>query len=330
MYIITGGAGFIGANLVHGFNRRGIGEILVTDHLQQPDKFRNLSALDILDYEEAETFLPKLLAGRYGKVEAIFHEGACSDTMAQDGRYVMENNFSYSKALFHWCQENRVPFLYASSASVYGMTGCFQEERKAEHPLNVYAFSKFQFDQYLRAHWPDLQSPVHGFRYFNVYGPREFHKGRMASVALHFTRQFQNDGVVRLFAGSHGYQDGEQRRDFVHVDDVVAVNLHFLDHPRSGIYNVGTGRAQSFNDVAVAVINTLLHRQGKARQSLAQLQAQGMIIYQPMPDALLGKYQSFTQADITRLRAAGYQNEFLDVESGVERYLDWLSTQEQT
>ena len=328
MYIVTGGAGFIGANLVHALNQRGISDILVSDHLQRADKFRNLADLDIRDYFEAEAFLPELLAGRLGKIDAIFHQGACSDTMASDGRYVMDNNYAHSKALFHWCQENRVPFLYASSASVYGMTGRFREERAAEDPLNIYAFSKFQFDQYLRAQWHALQAPVHGFRFFNVYGPREFHKGRMASVALHFARQYRQEGRVRLFAGSAGYADGEQRRDFIHVDDVVAVHFHFLEHPNSGIYNVGTGRAQSFNDVALAVIQTIDAETGKAPRSLVELQQQGMITYMPMPEALHGKYQSYTQADIETLRAAGYTAPFLDVEAGVRRYQAWLRERE--
>ncbi|MCE5361009.1 ADP-glyceromanno-heptose 6-epimerase [Candidatus Igneacidithiobacillus taiwanensis] len=328
MFIVTGGAGFIGANLVYALNQRGISDILVSDHLQRPDKFRNLADLDIRDYYEAEAFLPALLAGRFGKIDAILHQGACSDTMASDGRYVMENNFAYTKALFHWCQEQRVPFLYASSASVYGMTGSFHEERSAEDPLNIYAFSKFQFDQYLRAHWGQLQAPVHGFRFFNVYGPREFHKGRMASVALHFSRQYRQEGQVRLFAGSDSYADGEQQRDFIHVDDVVAVNLHFLDRPQSGIYNVGTGRAQSFNEVATAVIQAIDEEAGRPARSLAELQKTGVIQYMPMPEALHGKYQSFTQADIRRLRAAGYDKPFLDVAAGVRRYLRWLRDKE--
>lgn len=324
MHIVTGGAGFIGANLVHALNQRGISDILVSDHLERPDKFRNLADLDIRDYFEAESFLPALLAGRFGKIDAIFHQGACSDTMASDGRYVMENNFAHSKALFHWCQEHQVPFLYASSASVYGMTGQFSEDRSAEKPLNVYAFSKFQFDQYLRAQWSKLRAPVHGFRFFNVYGPREFHKGRMASVALHFSRQYRQEGQVRLFAGSDGYADGEQRRDFIHVDDIVAVNLHFLEQPRSGIYNVGTGKAQSFNEVAVAVIQAIDENAGNPIRSGAELQAQGILQYVPMPEALHGKYQSFTEADIRNLRSAGYHAPFLDVQTGVRRYIAWL------
>ncbi len=324
MHVVTGGAGFIGSNLVEGLNRRGISRILVVDHLEKADKFRNLADLDFLDYLEADSFLHLLQAGKLGKIEAIFHEGACSDTMATDGRYVMENNFAYSRTLFHWTQEHRVPFLYASSASVYGMTGRFSEERSAERPLNIYGFSKFQFDQYIRASWKQLQAPVHGFRYFNVYGPREFHKGRMASVALHFSRQYRRDGRVSLFAGSGGYPDGEQKRDFIHVNDVVDVNLHFFDQPCPGIYNLGTGKAQSFNDVALAVINSIEGGRGGHLRDLPALQACQAISYIPMPEALHGRYQSFTQANMVRLREAGYGRPFLEVGEGVPRYLQWL------
>ncbi|MGC9239017.1 MAG: ADP-glyceromanno-heptose 6-epimerase [Acidithiobacillus sp.] len=327
MIIVTGGAGFIGANLVAALNARGERDILVVDHLQQADKFRNLSGLDIADYLEAETFLARLESGSFAGVEAIFHEGACSDTMASDGRYVMTNNYEYSKALLHWAQRQDVPLLYASSASVYGRSGRFTETRDAEDPLNIYGFSKFQFDQYLRRHWQELRAPVHGFRYFNVYGPREFHKGRMASVALHFSRQYRLDGHVHLFAGSGGYADGEQRRDFIHVDDVCAVNMHFLEHPRSGIYNVGTGVARTFNAMAVAVINAIEARQGGPSRDLEKLQKTEVIRYIPMPESLHDKYQSFTEADIRQLRAAGYQAPMLSVEEGVARYIAWLEGQ---
>jgi len=324
MIIVTGGAGFIGANLVAALNARGERDILVVDHLQQADKFRNLSGLDIADYLEAETFLERLRAGSFTRVEAVFHEGACSDTMASDGRYVMANNFEYSKTLLHWAQKEQVPLLYASSAAVYGRSGRFIESREAEDPLNIYGFSKFQFDQYVRHRWQELRAPVHGFRYFNVYGPREAHKGRMASVALHFQRQYRLDGHVHLFAGSGGYADGEQRRDFIHVDDVCAVNMHFLEHPRPGIYNVGTGTARSFNDVAVAVVNGIEARRSGPSRSLEQLQKAEIIRYIPMPESLHGKYQSFTEADVRQLRAAGYHAPMLSVEEGVARYIAWL------
>ena len=316
MYIVTGGAGFIGSNMVKALNGRGITDILVVDDLKDGTKFRNLADCDIADYLDRSDFLARVRAGeRFGQVEALIHEGACSATTEWDGLYVMGNNYEYSKALFHWCQEGRVPFIYASSASVYGMGPDFRESRECERTLNLYAYSKFLFDQYVRLHWQGLTAQVAGLRYFNVYGPREGHKGSMASVAFHFHHQILKDGIVRLFEGSDGYGPGEQRRDFVHVDDTVAVKLWLLDHDEiSGIFNVGTGRAQSFNDVARAVIAH--HGRGK-------------IEYIPFPEHLKGRYQSYTQADISRLRQAGYTSEFMTVEQGVPRYLDWLQGRER-
>lgn len=322
MYIVTGGAGFIGANLVKALNDRGVQDILVVDHMKSGDKFRNLTDCEFADYLDRDRFLALVEKDALPKVDAVFHEGACSDTMEPDGRYMMENNYEYSKALLAWCQQRRAPFLYASSASVYGAGRVFREERPFEAPLNVYGFSKFQFDQYVRRLMPGFTAPVNGFRYFNVYGPREVHKGRMASVAWHFYHQFRADGHVRLFAGSGGYADGEQRRDFIHVEDACKVNFHFLDHPQSGIFNLGTGRAQSFNEVAVAVVNALSARGGE--RGLSELQGSGVIRYIPMPEALHGKYQSYTEADVGALRRAGFEASFLDVAAGVSRYVRWL------
>lgn len=311
MYIVTGGAGFIGSNLIRALNDRGVSEILVVDDLKDGTKFANLADSDIADYLDRTDFLTRVQAGMdFGRIEAVLHLGACSTTTEWDGLYVMANNYEYSKALFNWCQARRLPFIYASSASVYGMGPEFREERACERPLNLYAFSKFLFDQYVRRSWRGLTAQVVGLRYFNVYGPREAHKGGMASVVYHFHHQLLKDGVVRLFEGSDGYAAGEQRRDFIHVDDTVAVKLWLLDHPQvSGIFNVGTGRAQSFNEVARAVIAYHGH---------------GRIQYIPFPEHLKGRYQSYTQADIRRLRQAGYTAEFMTVEQGVPRYLDWL------
>lgn len=326
MFVVTGGAGFIGANLVKALNTRGIRDILVVDNLERGDKFRNLTDCEIADYLDKRDFLEQLGKRRFGrKLKAVFHEGACSDTMEADGRYMMDNNYEYSKALLHYCQENKTPFLYASSAAVYGASSEFREDRACEAPLNVYGYSKFLFDQYVRRLLPKKTAQVAGFRYFNVYGPREAHKGRMASVAFHHFNQFLESGKVRLFEGSHGYAAGEQRRDFVSVEDVVAVNLWFLDHPnRSGIFNVGTGRAQSFNDVAVAVINSLRKARGMPPLTLAQMQDQGLIEYIAFPEGLKEKYQAYTQADITLLRRIGYRHDFLTVEQGVGRYVEAL------
>ncbi|NJA87869.1 ADP-glyceromanno-heptose 6-epimerase [Rhodocyclus tenuis] len=324
--IVTGAAGFIGSNIVHALNQRGEKNIIAVDNLTRADKFKNLVDCEIADYLDKQEFIERLQAGEFdGDVDAIFHEGACSDTMETDGRYMMENNYRYSLALLDWCLDQEVQLLYASSAATYGGGGVFREERACEAPLNVYGYSKFLFDQIVRQRLPEASSQVVGFRYFNVYGPRETHKGRMASVAFHHFNQLRADGRVRLFEGCDGYANGEQRRDFVHVDDVVAVNLWFFDHPRkSGIFNLGTGRAQSFNDVAVASVNARRARGGESELPLAQLVEQGAIEYIAFPEALKGKYQSFTQADLTRLRAAGYDAPFLSVEEGVKKYVDWL------
>ena len=315
--IVTGAAGFIGSRLVQALNRRGVTDIVAVDNLQQADKFRNLASCEIAEYVDQAEFLASLR--RYeGEVEAVFHQGACSDTMESDGRYMMENNYAYSVRLLEWCLDEGVPFLYASSAAVYGAGTEFREERACERPLNVYGYSKFLFDQYVRRILPGSSSQVVGLRYFNVYGPNEAHKGRMASVAFHAFNQLKAEGKVKLFVGSGGYGDGEQRRDFVHVDDAVAVNLWMLDQPEvSGIFNCGTGRAQTFNEVAAAVINTVRGTQATP-QELAE---ESLIQYIPFPPALAGKYQSFTQADLTRLRAAGLGGDFADVQQGVASYV---------
>ncbi|MDR2688240.1 MAG: ADP-glyceromanno-heptose 6-epimerase [Azoarcus sp.] len=314
MIIVTGGAGFIGSNIVQGLNARGIHDILVVDDLTDGHKCVNLADADISDYVDKDDFLARIQRGDdFGQIEAVFHEGACSSTTEWDGRFVMKVNFEYTKALFAWCGSQAAPFIYASSASVYGMGPVFREAREYEQPLNMYAYSKFLFDCYLRARWPQ-RGQVAGLRYFNVYGPREQHKGAMASVAYHFNNQLHDSGRVRLFEGSDGHGPGEQRRDFIHVDDVVAVNLWLFDHPEvRGIFNVGTGQAQSFNDVARAAIDW--HR---ARG------VSGGIDYIPFPDDLKGSYQSFTEADMSALRKAGYDRPFMDVATGVAAYLDWL------
>lgn len=324
--IVTGAAGFIGSNLVHALNQRGVTDIVAVDNLSRADKFRNLVDCEIADYLDKGELLGRL--DSLGKIDAIFHQGACSDTMETDGRYMMQNNFRYSLALLEHAARDQIPFIYASSAAVYGGSQQFVERREVEKPLNVYGYSKFLFDQVVRRRLPSMGSQVVGLRYFNVYGPRESHKGRMASVAFHNVGQFRVDGKVRLFDGWDGWNAGEQSRDFIHVDDVVAVNLHFLDNPASsGIFNLGTGRAQPFNDVAASVVNTLRRLAGEAELSLSDLVARGLIEYQPFPDALKGKYQSFTQADIGQLRAAGYQADFLTVQQGVSRYVEWLCAQ---
>jgi ADP-L-glycero-D-manno-heptose 6-epimerase len=324
--IITGAAGFIGSNLVKALNERGSTRIVAVDDLKRSEKFRNLVDCEIADYLDKEDFLTRLSAGHFdGTVEAMLHQGACSDTLETDGRYMMANNFRYSLTLLDWCQTMRIPFLYASSAATYGASNQFREELACEAPLNVYGYSKFLFDQIVRRRLPEARAPIAGFRYFNVYGPREAHKGRMASVAFHHYHQFRNEGKVKLFEGCGTYGNGEQRRDFIHVDDVVRVNLFFLDHPeKSGIFNVGTGRAQSFNELATASVNACRAPSGQPAEPLATLLAQGLVEYVPFPEALKGKYQCFTQADLSKLREAGYEAPFASVEEGVARYVRWL------
>jgi ADP-L-glycero-D-manno-heptose 6-epimerase len=322
--IVTGAAGFVGANLVKALNTSGETDILAVDNLTRAEKFRNLVDCEIADYLDKEDFRSRVARGGLPRPSIVYHQGACSDTMAADGRYMLDNNFRYSLELLDWCQAQKVPFVYASSASVYGLGPAYAEARENEKPLNVYAYSKFLFDQVVRRRLRSLAAPVTGLRYFNVYGPREAHKERMASVAFHHFQQFRAEGKVRLFEGSHGYDAGEQRRDFIHVDDAVAVNLHFGAKPATGIYNVGTGRAQPFNDVALAVVNALRGRDGKAPLRLAEAVAQGSIEYVPFPQALRGKYQAYTQADLTQLRAAGYARPMAGVEQGVAAYVGWL------
>lgn len=313
MIIVTGGAGFIGSNLIKALNERGQTDILVVDCLQQGDKFRNLVDCEILDYWDKNLFIDEIRRKREfpESPEIVFHQGACTDTTERDSQYVMRNNFEYSKTLFNYCVEHEIPFIYASSAAVYGLGPVFREERRFEKPLNIYGYSKFLFDQYVRRDLPRVRSQVVGFRYFNVYGPREHHKREMASVAYQFRQQLGSESKVRLFEGDDGYENGEQRRDFVYVDDVVKVNLWFAEHPHcSGIFNVGTGRSQSFNDVAQAVINW---------------HGLGEIEYIPFPEHIRGHYQSFTEADVSELRNAGYEEQFLRVEEGVPKYMAWLS-----
>ena len=312
MYIVTGGAGFIGSNLVRDLLRQGHKNVVVVDDLSDGHKFVNIADLAIADYLDKDDFLDKLSErGFASDIEAILHQGACSETTEWDGRYMMKNNYSYSQVLLHHCLENHIPYIYASSAAVYGASETFVENAEHEHPLNVYGYSKLQFDRYVRRVAATPASQVVGLRYFNVYGPREQHKGSMASVAFHFHNQVREQGEARLFEGSGGYDDGEQLRDFVYVDDVCAVNAWFLENPgASGIFNCGSGKAQSFNDVANAVINW---------------NGDGNIRYIAFPDQLKGAYQSYTQADLTKLRAVGCDVTFRPVEVGVGCYLDEIA-----
>ncbi|MBE7523582.1 MAG: ADP-glyceromanno-heptose 6-epimerase [Burkholderiales bacterium] len=329
--VVTGAAGFIGANLVRALNARGERDVLAVDRLDGSDKFRNLVGCDLADYLDADEFVDRLEAGDFdGDLAAILHQGACSDTMERDGAFMMRNNHRYSTRLLEHCQNDDVPFLYASSAAVYGGGTTFVEAREHEAPLNVYAYSKALFDDRVRRTLPERTAPIAGFRYFNVYGPHEGHKGRMASVVWHFFHQYLAEGRVKLFEGTGGIANGEQRRDFVSVEDVVRVNLDFLDHPeRSGIFNVGSGRAETYNAVAAAVINAVRATEGASPSSVEALVREGAIGYIPFPPALAGRYQNFTQADLTKLRAAGYREPTLELVQGVRNYVEWMMARDR-
>ncbi|EEP99435.1 ADP-L-glycero-D-manno-heptose-6-epimerase [Yersinia ruckeri ATCC 29473] len=307
MIIVTGGAGFIGSNIVKALNDIGYKDILVVDNLKDGTKFVNLVDLDIADYMDKEDFVASIVAGDdMGDIDAIFHEGACSSTTEWDGKYMMDNNYQYSKDILHFCLDRRIPFLYASSAATYGgRTDNFIEDRQYEQPLNVYGYSKFLFDQYVREILPQADSQICGFRYFNVYGPREGHKGSMASVAFHLNNQINAGENPKLFSGSENF-----KRDFIYVGDVAALNLWFWQNGVSGIFNCGTGRAESFQAVADAVV---------------EYHNSGPVEYIPFPEKLKGRYQAFTQADLTNLRAAGYDKPFKTVAEGVKEYLAWLN-----
>jgi ADP-L-glycero-D-manno-heptose 6-epimerase len=313
MIIVTGAAGFIASNIIKGLNQQqGRSDIIAVDNLEDGRKFKNIVDCQIQDYLDQDEFLALIEAETVfpQKIEAIFHDGACSSTTEWNGRFMMKNNFTYSKKLLDYALKHKIPFLYASSAAVYGDGKVFKEELQYEKPLNVYGYSKFLFDQVVRRLLPTARSQVVGFRYFNVYGPREFHKGAMSSVAYHHYNQIKEQGFVKLFEGCDGYENGGQLRDFIYIDDVVKVNLWFMQHGKqSGIFNVGTGRAQAFNDIAKTAI---------------QWFGKGHIEYIPFPDHLKGRYQSYTQADISRLRQAGYDASFKTVEEGVTLYYDQL------
>ncbi|MGR9092568.1 MAG: ADP-glyceromanno-heptose 6-epimerase [Gammaproteobacteria bacterium] len=311
MIVVTGGAGFIGSNLVHALNAKGRDDIIVVDDLTDGHKFENIATARIADYLDVAEFRRLFECDPTFDIERIYHLGACSTTTEWDGRLMMDLNYAYSRDLLLWCARASIPVVYASSAAIYGGASAFAEAAENEKPLNVYGYSKYLLDRYVGTSLVGDRLQIVGLRYFNVYGPREQHKGGMASVAYHLNRQLLETGKVRLFEGCDGYADGEQRRDFVHVDDVVDVTLWFADHPDvSGVFNCGSGRAQTFNDVARAVI---------------AWHGRGELEYIPFPAELKGAYQSFTEADLARLRNAGYTASFRPVDVGVREYLDWLN-----
>lgn len=327
--VVTGAAGFIGSNIVRGLNALGIDDVIAVDDLSDGPKYRNLLGARISDYFDKNEFYERFARGEFGRVEAVMHEGACSDTMEHDGRFMMETNYRCSKTLLDACMVQGTRLLYASSAATYGASETFREEPEFERPLNVYGYSKLLFDNVVRRMLATAPHQVAGFRYFNVYGPREQHKGRMASVAFHHHQQFKQNGKVKLFGEYGGYGPGQQERDFVFIDDLVAVKLWFLQHPEArGIFNLGTGRAQPFNDVALASVNASLSLRGEQTLPMDELVRRGLIEYIEFPEALVGKYQCHTQADLSSLRAVGYDQPFTDVATGVDRYVRWLKRAE--
>ena len=324
--IVTGAAGFIGSNLVKALNLRGERDIIAVDDLTEGDKFRNLADCDIAHYFDKRDFVQRFADRQLGDVRAVLHQGACSSTVEHDGRLMMDNNYRYSCDLLQACQDQSVPLVYASSAAVYGSGTDFREVRECERALNVYGWSKSLFDQQVRQLLPRARSQIVGVRYFNVYGPREQHKGRMASMVWHCVNQYRERGFVELFGEYGNYPAGGHLRDFVSVQDVVKVNLHWLDHPHTGgIFNVGTGRARSFNDLALATINSLRAAEDRPPLTLETALLEGVLRYCEFPDSLKGKYQVYTCADLTQLREAGYREPMLTLEEGVQRYIGTIN-----
>ncbi|MHC1714488.1 MAG: ADP-glyceromanno-heptose 6-epimerase [Acidaminococcaceae bacterium] len=313
MIIVTGGAGFIGSNIVKGLNDRGREDVLIVDNLTNMVKFKNIQGLKALDYMDKQNFIDAIKNGKFDdtNIEVIFHEGACSDTMEYNGKYMMENNFEYTKTLMHFALKKKIQLIYASSASTYGSgKHGFSEKPACEEALNVYAFSKLFFDNYARRYFDNAESQIVGLRYFNVYGPQENHKGKMASMIFQMFNQWKAEGKVKLFEGIDGYGNGEQVRDFIYVKDVVKVNFFFWDHPElKGIYNCGTGHAHTFNTLAKGVLKYF---------------GSGELEYVPFPEVLKGKYQSFTEADSSKLLAAGYDGGFTDIEEAIAEYCELL------
>lgn len=318
MIVVTGGAGFIGSNIVKALNERGRKDIIVVDDMTDGSKFINIADCEIADYLDVGEFRQAIANDSLSPASVIFHNGACSSTTEMNGKYMLDVNFTFSKELFHYCQRHKTRLIYASSAAVHGRNSTSdsrpEKSTRATSPLNVYAYSKMLFDQYVEGRRGNASSQVVGLRYFNVYGPREQHKGPMASIVYQMYQQLRQDGVVKLFGEYDGYQAGKQERDFVYVGDVVEVNMFFLEHPSlSGIFDLGKGRADTFVDVA----NAVLEVSG----------VKGRIEYIPFPEHLKGRYQSSTCSDASGLRRIGFQDEFTSIRDGVGEYGEWLSKQ---
>jgi ADP-L-glycero-D-manno-heptose 6-epimerase len=313
MIIVTGGAGFIGSRIISRLNEQGRNDIIVVDDLTEGIKMKNLAKIEIADYIDADEFIKNIkLDKNLGQISALIHMGACSSTTEWDGKYVMNRNYDYSKELLHWSSNKSISLVYASSASVYGDgSRGFTEDSNAEHPINMYAYSKYLFDIYVKRTLPFLKNQVVGLRFFNVYGPHESHKGSQASVVFHANNQIKSTGKIKLFGSQDNIIAGEQKRDFVYVDDCANVAISMIENKNiSGIFNLGSGRAETFNSLARSVIEWHGH---------------GEIEYIDFPDHLKGSYQNFTQADLSALRKAGYKKEFKTIREGVFEYLDSIN-----
>ena len=311
MIVVTGGSGFIGTNLVRSLLKLNHKVLVIEELDRNSHKFKNIDALDIVDCIGHNVFIRDLLNDKYkNKIEYIFHLGACSKTTEPDREYIMDVNLNYSKILFEYAANNNIKMVYASSASVYGSGSIFREDQANESSLNHYSESKLLFDNYVRENLDKVDSQIVGIRYFNVYGPYEQHKEVMSSVIFHFYNQIKDTGKLKLFRGSHGYSDGEQRRDFVYVKDTIDIKIWFMQNNISGIFNVATGKSRSFNDVANSVLDFF---------------NSGHIEYVDFPDGLEEQYQAFTEADLTNLRNVGYKGLSTELEDGIKSYLSFLS-----
>lgn len=311
MIVVTGGAGFIGSAMVATLNEKGESDILVVDELTTSSKWKNLLGKRFADYVHKDAFLEMLLNERLPKIEAIIHMGANSSTTEKDVDHLMENNYRYTRILAEWCIRKKVRFIYASSGATYGDGALgFSDADEVSPtllPLNAYGYSKQILDQWVLQH--DLQSKVVGIKFFNVFGPNEYHKGEMKSLICKSYAQIQETGKIRLFKSYRpDYKHGEQVRDFVYIKDCTEVLWWFLNTPKvNGIFNLGTGKARSWNDLAKAVFSAL--------------NLPPSIEYVEMPEEIRGAYQYHTEASITKLRGAGCPVQFRPLEDSVRDYV---------
>ena len=310
-YIVTGGLGFIGSNIIEKLNKKNITNIIIIDNFKK-NKKKNLQNLKFTDIISKKTFLNKISNFNYfGNINTIFHQGACSDTTNSDKKYMLENNFLYSKKILEYAQQINSKFIYASSASVYGNSQRCIEKNKYENSLNYYSLSKLKFDQHVRKILLGRNNiQIVGLRYFNVYGKNEEHKGKMSSVIYHFNNQIKKNGVIKLFEGFNGIENGEQKRDFIYIDDIVKINLWFNKNNISGIFNAGTGNAISYNKIANSIIK--FHKIGK-------------IQYISFPKKLKNQYQNYTKSNNSLLIRNGYKSKFTSFDLGVKKYLNYLN-----